>query len=118
MHDITTLLEKLAAQLGTTVEYLWAVLIKQTQIELQINEFWMTVQLTIAIILAILALWALIYGKYRDDEVFYFLSFIIFLIGIIFMLSYFNNYFSNITLRTNPEYWALEQILDKIGGYQ
>ena len=33
MNEIAPLLEQLAAQLGTTVDYLWPLLVKQTQID-------------------------------------------------------------------------------------
>ena len=115
MEQVTKLLEQLAIKLGTTVEYLWQVIINQAQVQIQINEIWMTYQMIAAIICGIFLVLTVLGLKFSDDYDakmgFGRLAFISFVLGVIFIAFYVGNYTENITLRTNPEFWALQEIL-------
>jgi len=118
MEQLAPLLEKLAEKLGTTVEHLWQVLINQAQVQLQINELWMTFQFWAMIALGVFFLLALVGIIFSDDYeekgIFGWLSFAIFVVAAIFAACYFGNYTENITLTTNPEYWALKEVLSQL----
>lgn len=125
MQNNNQLLETLAQNLGTTVEYLWSVLLKQAPISA-----------TIDLILLILVLVAgyLLYrlhvrlsattpnkDKYYGDESVYDSSdiaaplmciaatiwFLIFIVAVCYIPNIINGYF-------NPEYWALKEILNSV----
>lgn len=122
-ENTAKLLEQLAQKLGTTSEYLWSILIKQAPVDATVT----LIQAFLTILFG-LFLWKTHkrlmkketndgytetgYGKYEE------LAAIPMIIGtLIFVLFFcaaflcigdvFNGYF-------NPEYWALDKILDKI----
>jgi len=123
MNDLTKLLEQLSQKLGTTTEYLWGVLIKQAHISATINLLQ-----TIAVFVFGYGLYKIHrkllkpesndrhaetgYSKYQEGA-----AIPMIIAGIIFTImaiacfccleDIFNGYF-------NPEYWALDKILDKI----
>lgn len=124
MNEQTTkLIEELATKLGTTAEYLWGVLIKQAFYEASI---------TLVQILCIF-LFCLIFYKvhkrlskikeyngYKETGYDYYgesaiipMIFGAIILGLMVIIAFFsidtviNGFF-------NPEYWALEQVLDKL----
>lgn len=118
-QQLSQLLEKLANKLGTTTEYLWCVLLRQSRISASITLFYF---------LFIAAIGFIIYklhrkfikedskgnnSYYHHEElaVIMTIASVLWGIGVIccaFSLSnIFNGYF-------NPEYWALKEILDSI----
>ncbi len=114
MKEITPLLEKLAKELGTTVQYLWSVLLKQATIS----------GITDIIQYCILAIFVFFYWKYTkhfykkiekddwDDHMGYYLTF--FIIGaliLILLIAVFLCFPNTITAFFNPEYWALKRVL-------
>lgn len=115
MNEITSLLKQLAEQLGTTVDYLWNVLINQAPIHGILNLI-LFVFTTISIfLLGKYFIW--IYNKwtelYDDDKetmhvvlitVFGFLIIIGFIVSIISLPN-------TLAALFNPEYWALQQVL-------
>lgn len=120
MDKLTDLLQQLASQLGTTVEYLWKVLIKQANVQIQINSLYMNWELGLGILLMVCFIIAIVGLFLIKDEAeiqvaLGWLAFLIFIVIIITGIFYWNNYTQNITLRTNPEYWALQEILNKLG---
>lgn len=118
MDQLTILLGKLAEKLGTTMDHLWQVLVNQSQVQLQINELWMTFQFWTMILLGLFFVYAIVGVVMSDDYetkgIFGWLSFAIFLTVSVFAACYIGNYTENITLTTNPEYWVLEQILNQL----
>ena len=113
MKELTPLLEELAKKLGTTVEQLWWVLLNQVQVLVQICEIWQNVALFlfggVALFCCVLGVIGLIR---RWDEMGIFLSFLgTAFWGIIGGCIYASNYAQLITLKLNPEYWALKEIL-------
>ena len=116
MNDnITQLLEKLATELGTTAEYLWAVLIAQAPISAMVS----TIHIIIVILTGIFLFQ--LHRHFIKKEVYYeteelavfpmLLGSILW--GIYALVAIFS--ISNIiTGFLNPEYWALKQILNLI----
>jgi L-asparagine transporter-like permease len=120
MEQVTKLLEQLAIKLGTTVEYLWGILNKQATVQLQINQIWMTWEMWIgiaAIIFFVLIIIGMIFAKDEREisAAMGWLAFCIFVVIITVGVCYYGNYTQNITLKTNPEYWALNEILNRLG---
>jgi hypothetical protein len=122
MEQVAKLLEQLATKLGTTVEYLWSVLIKQAFIEGVINTIVASLCLLTIIGIAIWVKYCL--GKDGEDrEIRYYYMFddgslavitqIVFTIVATIVL--FICIGSAITCFYNPEYWALNEILSKLG---
>lgn len=124
MDDKTAqLLEKLAAKLGTTTEYLWGVLVKQ-------SAFSATIDLIYFISSIILGIVIFTYhrkfskkieeGRYADTMydkhdgniiipmiIFTIIFLVLFIYGICSIPNIINGFF-------NPEYWALKEILNSI----
>ena len=110
------LLTKLAAQMGTTTEYLWGVLIRQAPISATIDlvQFLVLIAVAVGLFKAHLRL-------YRDDEDYRSFdsgkSMAMLVVGCVvaFLLigsfafsgNIINGYF-------NPEYWALNKVLDTL----
>lgn len=119
-NQTTELLEKLAVQLGTTAEYLWSVLIVQARIS-AITDL-------IFLILAIVSGYFLyrthlylgkegedMHSIYdRKDEAVIIPMFVGIIIWAIFFLVMFFSIGSIINGLFNPEYWALNKILNSI----
>ena len=118
--EITDLLTTLADKLGTTSEYLWGILLRQAPISATI-----TLVHIIFIVLSGIFLWKLhkYFSKETDEKYSMYdrgdgglealiigLSILILIIGIVLFFaieSMFNGYF-------NPEYWALNKILNTL----
>ena len=117
MEDLTKFLEKLATELGTTAEYLWTVLIKQSQVDAIVNFTFVGIMALIMIVGLVLI--ARIIKLDSDDGydlstrdvawIFYgivmaaaFITFVACLVPAIGQVA-------------NPEYWALEQVLGTVG---
>jgi hypothetical protein len=124
MDELTQLLQQLAGQLGTTVEFLWVVMVRQARVE--------AIEAVIALFV-ICVLWYLMY-KFamwtipvikRDWNSFDNFDFsramglfaIVILFSIvlcILTIAEFINISNLPTMLFNPEYWALKQILSQI----
>lgn len=116
MNEQTTkLIEQLAQKLGTTAEYLWSVLVKQAHTEVII---FFTV-LGITIIGTVLSAYLFKYvQKFWSDEKAPASAWISLVFGIIIgicvlvgTISTIANVSDVISAITNPEYWALKQVL-------
>ena len=125
MKELTELLGQLAAKLGTTVEKLWAVLLKQAPIS-------GTIDLLICIGMVIFTVWAfrlvkgkttkheIVDGTYKHREADWeeegaFFSWVA--VGVIFLITIIQvaSESENIAAAFfNPEYWALTNILSKV----
>lgn len=125
MNETTArLIEQLAQKLGTTSEYLWRVLLKQAAIDATVHLFQFVI-----LILVGWFLWKIhkrLMKKPADSkycDTYYeeygevaaipmILGGLVFVILLIFCVTNFsviiNGYF-------NPEYWALQKVLDSIG---
>ncbi|NCD07544.1 MAG: hypothetical protein EOL97_15660 [Spirochaetia bacterium] len=113
MEQLTQLLAQLAAKLGTTTEYLWSILLKQAQVVI-ITRSLLSLILIIGIILSIKLIYKIISESSTEDPdnptVFTvgLLSTLIFILSI----SLFFSVEALITTAINPEYWALERVLN------
>lgn len=120
MNDkLAALLEQLAIKLGTTVDYLWKVLVKQAYIDA--TKHLVILIATIAYAFVIIRIHKSLIKKdkhgdtkYDESELWipvmslFILSWtILFIASISGVSDIFNGYF-------NPEYWALKEILDTI----
>ena len=119
-NQTTELLEKLAVQLGTTAEYLWSVLLVQARISAMTD--------LIFLMLAILSGYFLYrthrylsqgtedaHSIYYEKEEAVMIPMIIgLIIWIIFFLIMFFSIGNIISGLFNPEYWALNKILNSI----
>jgi hypothetical protein len=130
MDKLTELLEKLAIKLGTTVEHLWGVLVKQTKI-----VFWEYIGYTVlAVIFFISAIYFIkfsldrldVVSQYNMDKTYssqkmdeiaptVLLVFcIILVVAIPFVII--GNVKTIMTLKNNPEYWALGEVVGTINN--
>ncbi len=115
MKELLPLLEEMAANLGTTVEHLWSILLRQAPISA------ITDLIQYGLIAAAPFFWLKITNKMahkikkRDAEeenwIWLFVGWGI--IGIA-VLCAFNSFPTTVTKIANPEYWATMEILDKI----
>lgn len=118
MEQLTQLLEQLALKLGTTVEYLWDVLIKQAFIA------GMQAILAFVLVTIFIGIWYIIHRKFSNTPNKYYnaynevpyvipMAFTIviliacWIIGLIEAIDSITNFI-------NPEYWALQQILNSL----
>lgn len=115
MEEMTKFLEQLATKLGTTAEQLWNVLLQQVNIEIVLCNMWMNILLWGGIGLVVLAVILLFVSANRGwDGAAAFAIIIILATIMIAGIGYYVNYSSWLTLTTNPEYWALKEILKVI----
>lgn len=125
MKELTELLGQLAAKLGTTVEKLWVVLLKQAPIS-------GAVDLAICIGLVILSVWAFRFVKGKttkhktsddkyarieadwEDEGAFFAWMTVAIIFLITAIHFCISAEMTVAAFFNPEYWALTKILSSI----
>jgi len=115
MENLTQLLENLANKLGTTTEYLWGIMIKQAYISGVTSLVW----LVIALIGTFFWFQGLNYVRknwkelYDDESVVWWVMCLV--VGIIIIsLIFIENDSNFVTALLNPEYWALEKVLETI----
>ena len=115
MENMTKLLEQLASQLGTTVEYLWGVLLQQVNVEIILCNMWMGIWMWGGIIIIAISIIGLIISFKTDEEMLVVWSFVFIILAVFFgTIGYYENYSEWLTLTNNPEYWALQEILTSI----
>ena len=115
MEQITPVLEKMAEKLGVTCEYLWSVLIKQAPLS-GIADIVQYVLLGIATWVFVKVSFK-VYRKIQEnvwDEIAYIPLYIIGIGILIFWAVAFLCFPETIWAFFNPEYWALQQILQTI----
>lgn len=107
------LIEKLAEKLGTTSEYLWAVLVKQAPISAAIDLGILIFSIIFGIVLLRMHRYFSKNDKYDDLEelvvvpmIIMAILFAVFIIaGVMSLPEVFSGFF-------NPEYWALKEVMD------
>ena len=117
-EQITSLIEQLAQKLGTSVEYLWGVLIKQAEVEV-ITFF---IALTLSAIAATSAIFMLKHSqKYWNYENAPLSAWVCLIGGIIVAICALIGFVGLIlsipdliSAIKNPEYWALKEVLSTI----
>jgi len=118
MDQITKLLEQLAIKLGTTVEYLWGVLIKQAHVNAIVNLTFVGVSgLVIVIGLMFIPKIIKLDNEKRtwDEMSIRNTTWIIYgIVNTILLLILVMCLVPAITQLLNPEYWALQEILNKL----
>ena len=110
MKELVPLLEQLAAKLGTSVETIWAVLLKQAPISGALNLF-----LTLCLLVLSIATFRFVNKKTTTAEwcdegaVLGWIGCVIILgiIGILILCTFENM----VTAFVNPQYWALQKIM-------
>jgi len=113
-EQATKLIEQLAQKLGTTVEYLWTVLIKQAHVEIYIFITTLILTLIGAVVTSVLLRYT---QKYWNDETAPTSAWMAFVFGIIIgigtvvgLIATIANISDVITAINNPEYWALKEV--------
>lgn len=110
--ELITLIEKLAAQLGQTAEAMWHILIAQAQIAATMNF----IGGSLLLLTAIACLTIGIVNEKRNESTKDAGDYIIF--GIIFFLIFAAIstalFLPAITAAYNPEYWALQKLINMI----
>lgn len=119
MEEMVPLLEQLAAQMNTTVEFLWDVLVRQAQVE--VAKFIMYLILFILYTIGSVKFirYGIHKGKEEDGDVdaeirWLFSTVLVGILNIIYLVVLFINVGFVVTALLNPEYWALQQILEFI----
>jgi len=120
INDLTPLLERLAAELGTTVEMLWSVLLKQAAISATTN-----VVLSVLLVLIFIGCFQLVQRKTTvapeteehyacsdwEDEGKVIAWVILAAIAAIFLAIIIGGIHNVVSGYLNPQYWALKEIL-------
>jgi hypothetical protein len=112
------LVEHLAQRLGTTSEYLWGVLIKQSEVQAWISLSSILAFCLFAFCLFLYSKW--FYKNYQeiydnDHEMPHTMALIsLSCIAFLWFVASVFDVHSIITVLNNPEYWALKQILEAI----
>lgn len=118
MEETVPLLEQLAAQLNTTVEFLWDVLVRQAQVYVISHIVWW-------VIFAV-SIWPAVWASKwfmrimegdETDETAGWVFFIALLLWVVVFITGIGNLLATeefLTALLNPEYWALQQILEFI----
>ena len=124
-NETIVMLERLAQKLGTTSEYLWAVLLKQATITGVMNLFYFFAMLAAGYILFRIHLKLAKevpdkYGRgsslYDDNDNYEIAMIVATLIwGGAFLITFFVSLNNGIIAIIHPEYWALHQILSALG---
>ena len=120
-EEIAPLIRELAQELGVATEYLWSVMVSQASVYVlsMLIALIFLVGVMIIVILGIKSR-AKKHGSLgkalgNDNEVpAYVLIIVLFIITVVTFMSIMLTIQPFITALLNPEYWALEQILDKI----
>lgn len=104
------LLEKLSNKLGTTVEHLWGVLVRQAPISSAMDLVVLT-----AMAIGLAALWRFVKKIHQDANDDYLMPLgILLMVGILGFAAFVCGNLSEIISGFfNPEYWALRQIIHK-----
>lgn len=105
MESITSLLKEIAESLGTTVDQLWSIMLKQAPISAATDI------LQYGILVGVIYWWAKVSTKFEFGELRYFLPWVV--IVILLVIAFFS-FPSTVTKLTNPEYWATMKILDEL----
>lgn len=112
------LLQGLANKLGTTSEYLWSILLKQAPVFATVA----LAQYVVTVVVMVL-LWrfrvgiskAVTKGFEGDADILAFLGCAIFaIVSVGWLLACIFTFGNVVTAIVNPEYWALEKILDTV----
>lgn len=115
------IIQQLADKFGTTVEHLWAVMVRQARVEAVLDIFWILALIATLVLTAWFVRYAWRktkeedYSNRWDEEAVVVISVVCGIISalitvpIIALLSY-----GLVSKLFNPEYWALQQILDAI----
>lgn len=118
--NLAVVIEKLAAKLGTTAEYLWGVLIKQAAVNALNNVIFIVFVILFGFILFRLHKKFLKEDKNNDSiyDEFEGAAIIPMVLGCVaFLVMFFCGIAcigDTITSLVNPEYWALQQILTQV----
>ena len=115
MKELTVLLEQLALKLGTTVEHLWGVLLRQAPISGTVN---IIISVTVIIISVFFVRLAIVKTKGPDAEWDEEGAFLIWVVALIIAFGSSAIVFASIkniaSAFLNPEYWALNELLTAI----
>ncbi len=121
VDKIESVLKELATQLGTTVEYLWTIMVTQSVI-LGVSHalVWLTTTLFVFILIKKFIKFyerTTLNDRRQDDgeEMFTVAGTIILaIVTVLLTLFFIGGTATTITKIFNPEFWALEQIMDKL----
>lgn len=112
MEELTKLLTNLADKLGTTVEHLWGVLVKQAKIEIMRRVMYLA--LSVVFIFGSIKLVTASISNLIESPYWWFGIIGGTIFGIIMIYALVDEIVMIKTLKDNPEYYALEEILSKI----
>lgn len=120
MEELIPILEQLASELNTTVEFLWQILIKQANVFIIV---YVCRIISVGILGFIFSKAVSVFTHWveKDDESWQCItSFVvsgvcavIIVVSVIIIIVDFSEF---VTALMNPEYWALQQILERIGA--
>lgn len=114
MNEQTTqLIEQLAQKLGTTTEYLWGILIKQAPVSATIDLIYFIIIIILCVLFWRIHRYFCKTDKYSDYEDLLIIPMVF--IGSFILILAAMSFFSLgdiITAFINPEYWALDEVLD------
>lgn len=110
MNDET--LKLLADKLGVTIEHLWEVMVRQAPVTASIDT--VTIMLAAALFLWLTIKGATIFKEDDDNAPAGAGALICGCITIILVLCFLGGLATNVSAFTNPEYWALKQLLSAI----
>jgi hypothetical protein len=118
-EDTTKLVEQLATKLGTTSEYLWNILLKQAPVDAAISLVQILLMVSAGYFLVVINNNRIAYNKenadsYSDDSLYcaaLAVGGVIYVLMLFFCLGLIEDVINGFF---NPEYWALNKILNTI----
>ena len=112
--EIFTRLDALAAKLGVTAQHLWGVLVRQAGVERTFSIVGMAVGALILVLAVVLFVKAT-KSLHQEEEVGLVWLWGGILLSAVGLVDFFTNLYWLLTCTTNPEYWALKQVLEVLG---
>jgi cellobiose-specific phosphotransferase system component IIC len=113
---ISPVLEKLADTLNTSVEFLWSVLVRQAMVSGIANIIIGSILIFCIYLLFTKGIRTLKMIFNKDSEVGVIATVVFSMVAFIFSLIIIFNIKNTVTCLINPEYWALNEILEKLKG--
>jgi hypothetical protein len=117
--DTLELLQSLAAKLGTTADHLWGVMIRQARVSV-ITDLLLDCALVLVIVIAFKKIFPFFDRKIQEDPEGDFLYILgtLFLGAVLVVCTVVAIFCvpDMVTKIANPEYWALQQILETVKG--
>jgi len=114
-EKIIEVLTQLANKLGTTIDHLWGVLIRQANIEYKVGLYWRIGMWAVAALSFLFAIFMFIRGAAESDEDYFVYGIFTVIISLVFAAVTACGMGAWIAAKNNAEYWALQHVISMLG---